>query len=154
MNKNWVWVGKFTVVIIVALLLGAILGNLPLFKAATLGTHKLTAGSLVQFISHAGALVLLWMLGQRLAQQFRSTGGLGGQLANPILAIATLIVTISGYYVVTQFSAPFLGHSVKAAVDWAFIIGILAAAVWLVWMLFENAEAIVEAISRARRPRP
>lgn len=153
MNKNWIWVGKFTVVIVVALLLGAILGNLPLFMSATLGTPKLTAGSLVQFISHAGALTLLWLLGQRLAQQLRSAGGLGGQLASPILALATLIVTISTYYVATQFSAPFLGRSVKSSIDWMFIIGILAAAVWLVWMLYENAEAIMEAISKARRPR-
>ena len=47
MAKNWIWIGKYVVVIIVALVLGAVIGNLGLFKGATLGTRQLTAASLV-----------------------------------------------------------------------------------------------------------
>lgn len=152
MNK-WMWIGKFLIVIAAALVLGEVLGSLALFKSATLGTAKVTAGSLVQFIAHAGALVLTFMLGQRLTEQIRALGGGMARLADPVLALVTLIITVSAYVVLISFSAPFLGEGVRTMFDWVFILGILAAAVWLVWALFQNSEAVMEAIGKSERPK-
>jgi hypothetical protein len=149
MNTNWIWIGKFLIVIAAALVLGEVLGSLALFKSTTLGTPKVTAGSLVRFFAHAGALVLMWMLGQRLAQQLRALGGGMARLADPVLALITLIVTASAYVVLINFSAPFLGEGIRTMLDWTFILGILAAAVWLVWALFQNFEAVMEAIGKS-----
>lgn len=151
MNTNWIWIGKFLIVIAAALVLGEALGSLALFKSATLGTPKVTAGSLVRFFAHAGALVLMLMLGQRLAQQLRALGGGMARLADPVLALVTLIVTASAYVVLINFSAPFLGEGIRTMLDWTFILGILAAAVWLVWALFQNFEAVMEAIGKSTR---
>jgi hypothetical protein len=147
--NNWIWIVKFVLVIAAALVLGEVLGSLELFKSATLGTPKVTAGSLVRFIAHAGALVLMWMLGQRLAQQIRALGGGMARLADPVLALITLIVTASAYVVLIKFSAPFLGNGIRTLLDWTFIFGIIAAAVWLVWALFQNSEAVMEAIGKS-----
>ena len=147
--NNWIWIGKFVIVIAAALVLGEVLGSLELFRSTTLGTPKVTAGSLVRFIAHAGALVLLFLLGQRLAQQIRAFGGGMARLADPVLALITLIVTASAYVVLINFSAPFLGEGVRTLLDWTFILGILAAAVWLVWALFQNSEAVMEAIGKS-----
>ena len=151
--NNWIWIGKFVLVIVAALVLGEVLGNLALFKSTTLGTPKVTAGSLVRFFAHGGALVLMWLLGQRLAQQIRALGGGMAQLADPVLALITLIVTASSYVVLINFSAPFLGNGVRTMLDWVFILGILAAAVWLVWALFQNFEAIMGAIGKSGKPK-
>jgi hypothetical protein len=147
------WIGKFLIVIAAALVLGEVLGSLALFKSATLGTAKVTAGSLVRFIAHAGALVLTFMLGQRLTEQIRALGGGMARLADPVLALVTLIITVSAYVVLISFSAPFLGEGVRTMLDWVFILGILAAAVWLVWALFQNSEAVMEAIGKSRQPK-
>ncbi|MBI3570425.1 MAG: hypothetical protein HY082_04885 [Gammaproteobacteria bacterium] len=149
--NNWIWIGKFVIVIAAALVLGEVLGSLELFRSTTLGTPKVTAGSLVRFFAHGGALVLMWLLGQRLAQQIRTLGGGMARLADPVLALITLIVTASAYVVLIKFSAPFLGEGVRTMLDWTFIIGILAAAVWLVWALFQNSEAVMEAIGKSRQ---
>ncbi len=149
--NNWIWIGKFVIVIAAALVLGEVLGSLELFRSATLGTAKVTAGSLVRFFAHAGALVLMWLLGQRLAQQIHALGGGMARLADPVLALITLIVTASAYVVLIKFSAPFLGDGVRTMLDWTFILGILAAAVWLVWALFQNSEAVMEAIGKSAR---
>jgi hypothetical protein len=151
MNKL-IWMGKFLIVIAVVLVLGEVLGSLGLFKSATLGTPKVTAGSLARFIAHAGALVLLLLLGKRLAQQLVVTGGGMAQLAQPVMALVTLIVTASAYVVLIKFSAPFLGSGIKLMLDWTFILGILAAAVWLVWALYQNSEAVMQAIGTMARP--
>ena len=37
----------------------------------------------------------------------------------------------------------------RTFLDWVFIFGILAAAVWLVWALFQNSEAVMEAIGKS-----
>lgn len=149
--NNWIWIGKFVIVIAAALVLGEVLGSLELFRSATLGTPKVTAGSLVRFFAHGGALALMWLLGQRLAQQIHALGGGMARLADPVLALITLIVTTSAYVVLVKFSVPFLGDGVRTMLDWVFILGILAAAVWLVWTLFQNSEAVMEAIGKSRQ---
>lgn len=151
--NNWIWIGKFLIVIAAALVLGEVLGSLALFKSTTLGTQKVTAGSLVQFSAHVGALVLTWLLGQRLAQQIRALRTGMARLADPVLALVTLIVVASAYAVLIKFSAPFLAENVRGLLDWTFILGILAAAVWLVWSLFQNSEAVMEAIGKSARTR-
>jgi hypothetical protein len=78
------------------------------------------------------------------------------RLADPVLALVTLIVVTSAYMVLVDFSAPLLGDGIRAALDWTFILGILASAGWLVWALFQNAEAVMEGIGKAaaRRAKP
>ena len=147
--NNWIWIGKFVIVIVAALVLGETLGSLELFRNTTLGTPKVTAGSLVRFFGHGGALVLLWMLGQQLTRQIRALSGGMARLADPVLALITLIVTASAYIVLINFSAAFLSDGVRTMLDWVFILGILAAAVWLVWALFHNSEAVMEAIGKS-----
>lgn len=149
MNNNWIWIGKFVIVIVAALVLGETLGGLELFRSTTLGTQKVTAGSLVRFFGHGGALVLLFMLGQRLTQQIRALDGGMARLADPVLALITLIVTASAYVVLIKFSAPFLSEGFRTMLDWVFILGILVTAVWLVWALFQNSEAVMKAIGRS-----
>ena len=133
MAKSWIWIGKYVFVIVVALILGAAIGNLGLFKSATLGTPRLTAAALVQFIAYGGALGLLWFLGLRLSRQLREGGGTAAKLSTISLSLMTLIVVASAYVVLMQFITPFLSHYVKPFIDWTFIIGTLAAALWLVW---------------------
>ncbi len=151
--NNWIWIGKFVIVIAAALALGEVLGSLELFRSTTLGTPKVTAGSLVRFVAHGGALVLLWLLGQQLTQQIRGLSGGLARLADPVLALITLIVTASAYVVLIKFSAALLGENLRSFLDWMFIFGILAAAVWLVYALFQNAEAVMEAIGKSRKPK-
>ena len=149
MAKNWIWIGKYVFVIVVALILGAAIGNLALFKSATLGTPRLTAAALVQFIAYGGALGLLWFLGLRLSRQLRAGGGTAVSLSTIALSLMTLIVVASAYVVLMQFIRPFLSHEVKPFIDWTFIVGTLAAALWLVWAIFTDSEALLEAIGRA-----
>lgn len=149
MNKNWLWIGRYLVVIIAALVLGAVLGKLQLFRSATLGTPRLTAATLSEFIAQGGALALLWVFGARLAREFREMGGVVADFATSVLALITLIVIASAYGVLLRFIAPFLDHSVKPFIDWAFILAILAAAGWLIWALYRDSESIMQAIGRA-----
>jgi hypothetical protein len=146
MKGNWFWIGKYLIVIVAALVLGAVLAAIEPFKSATIGTARIGAGSLVQFIAHSGALAMLWALGYRNATQLRLSGGRSAALAATVLALITLIVVASAYGVLLQFINPFLAPDLKPFVDWAFIIGILSAACWLLWVLFADSEAWIEAI--------
>jgi hypothetical protein len=146
MKDNWVWIGKYLIVIIAALVLGAVLAGLEPFKSATIGTAGIGAGSLVQFIAHSGALAMLWALGYRHSSQLRSMGGRSAALSSTVLALVTLIVVASAYGVLLRFINPFLAPDAKPFVDWTFIVAILSAAGWLLWALFADSEAWIEAI--------
>ena len=143
---GWSWIGKFIIVIIAALLLGVALGNLTLFKTATLGNPKLTAALLVQFTSHIGALALLWALGWRAAQQMRESGERMGVVAMIVLAFVTLLITSIGYVVLSSFITPFIAKDVKDVLNWIFICGVLAAAAWFILALFAGAEDLIAAV--------
>jgi eukaryotic-like serine/threonine-protein kinase len=147
MKGNWFWIGKYLIVIVAALVLGAVLAGIEPFRSATIGTARIGAGSLVQFIAHSGALAMLWALGYRNSMQLRLAGGRGAPLASTVLALVTLIVVASAYAVLLRFINPFLAPDLKPFVDWAFIVGILSAACWLLWVLFADSEAWIEAIS-------
>lgn len=151
MNKNWIWVAKYIIVIVAALVLGAVLGGLPVFRGATLGTPNLTAASLSQFIAQGGALAMLWMLGARAASQFGTMSGAVQKLSTIVLALTTLIVVASAYAVLMSFINPFLSRDVKPFIDWAFILGILGTAIWLIYALYTDAEAIIEALASRKK---
>ena len=146
MNSSWAWIGKYLVVIVVALVLGSVLAGLEPFRSATIGPARVSAGSLVQFIAHSGALALLWALGLRHARQLRGAEGPASHLADTVLALVTLIVAASSYGVLMRFITPMLSPEVKPYLDWIFIVGILTAALWLLWVLFADSEALLQAV--------
>jgi hypothetical protein len=135
-------------VIVAALVLGAVLAGVEPFRSATIGTARIGAGSLVQFIAHSGALALLWALGYRHSAQLKRSGGSAAHLAATVLALVTLVVTACAYAVLLRFVTPFLAPDMKPIVDWVFVVGILTAAGWLLWVLFADSEAWIAAISK------
>jgi serine/threonine-protein kinase len=147
MNK-WLWMGKYLIVIVVALILGSVLGDLEPFRSATVGHSHMNAGSLVQFIAQAGALGLLWLLGYRHSAQLRINGGRTRHLSTASFALVSLVVVSSFYGVLFHFLAPFLAPDVKSYLDWAFITAIFATAAWLLWALFVHSEAFLMAFGR------
>lgn len=144
-GKSWSWIGKYVLVIIVALFLGVILGNLSLFKTATLGSSKLTAALLVRFIAHMTALALAWVLGWQAAQQMRASDRLKGS-ATIVVALVSLVLTAIGYVVLSNFINPFISKDVKEMVSWVFIVGVFAAASWFVLALFAGADELIAAV--------
>ncbi len=146
MKESWFWIGKYLVVIVVALVLGSVLAGLEPFRSATIGAAHIGAGALVQFIAHSGALALLWALGLRHAAQLRRAGGPSSHLAATVLALVTLIVVACAYGVLLRFITPMLAPELKPILDWIFIVGILSAALWLLWVLFTDSEALIEAV--------
>lgn len=142
-SKSWGWIGKYVIVIIVALLLGIILGNLALFKNAALGNPKLTAALLVEFIAHVAALMLLWTLGWRIAEQMRGMGSRQTMVATIVLALVSLVITAVTYTVLSHFINPFVSNGVKEAVKWICVLGVFATASWFVLALFAGGEALL-----------
>lgn len=159
-QAGWFWIGKYLVVIVAALVLGSALASLEPFRSAEIGSAHISAGSLVRFIAHCGALALLWALGLRHSRQLRGVPGPSRHLADMVLALVTLVVAGSAYGVLLRFLAPMLPADVKPFLDWTFIVAILAAASWLLWVLFTDSEALISAVSSlatsrrqgARRP--
>ena len=145
-SKSWGWTGRYVIVIVAALALGAILANLGLFKSATLGTPKLTAALLVEFISQGAALTLLWLLGWQAAQQMRAAGPRMVVVATIVVALVTLVITAVGYVVLSGFIHPFVSKGIKQAVDWIFILGVVAATSWFILALFADADDLIAAV--------
>ncbi len=131
------WIVQYGVAIILALLLGVILGHLPLFTGTTLGVAKLKASDVAQFLGYGGALLMFWLFGRHATLHFPEEWKRFSPFREMILPATTLIVVTAGYGVLLLVCGPFLGKTGKTIYNWLFVAGIVAAAVWLVatWFL-------------------
>ena len=67
MKERWIWLVRYAVVIVLALVLAAALGEMDLFKTTKFGKSGLNAARLVQFLGFGSALAVLWLAAQRAA---------------------------------------------------------------------------------------
>jgi len=126
-----------------ALVLGGLIGEMTLFKQATLGTPKLSAADLVRFVGYGGALALLWLLSHRSAHQLSAGGGKTAFLGLLLVPLATLIIVSSAYSVALVILKPFLDASLRNY-NWLFVLAISLSALWLVVALFHHSEPLIE----------
>src|SRR5206468_5739137 len=126
-----------------ALLLGTILGSIPLFKETSLGNTKLTASGIVQFMGYGSGLLLLWLLGQRAATELPKEGKGLSFLRQVIIPLVTFIVVSAGYKVLWLLVGPFLGPTGKTIYNWIFVVGIVGAASWLAVVWFHHSPLLV-----------
>src|SRR6184192_4295088 len=142
MTERWVWLLRYVVVIILALVLAAALGEMELFKATKLGKRGLNAARLVQFLSYGGALAVLWFMAQRTAALLPSGDQCWNVLKSILLPLATLIVVASGQAVLLLVLGPLMSKVWQQAYNWVAIGAIIAAAVWLVAALFTGSASL------------
>jgi hypothetical protein len=139
-------------VVVLALVLGAAIGAMPLFAKTFLVSGKLSAAQLVRFLSYGTALVVFWILGQRLTMALRQRqAGRWTSLQSLILPVVTLIVVSALYSVILLVLGPLLGSTLHKIYDWLFILAIIACAVWLIMAVLGQADAITEALTGSVR---
>ena len=142
MTERWVWLLRYVVVIVLALVLAAALGEMELFEATKLGKTGLNAARLVQFLSYGGALAVLWFMAQRTAALLPSGDQCWNVLKSILLPLATLIVVASGQAVLLLVLGPLMSKVWQQAYNWVAIGAIIAAAVWLVAALFTGSASL------------
>jgi len=144
MHKDWTWISRYILVIVISLVLGGLIGEFSLFKQTTLGTPKLTASALVQFLGYGGALVLLWLLGRKAAAQFRAAEGKWVFVSYILVPLVTLVVVAGAYSVLLAVLRPFLDAAPRNIYNWIFVLGITLSALWLAVALFHHSEPLLD----------
>ena len=142
--KKWGWLVQYGVTIVLALGLGFLLSQVPLFHETILGSAKLRASQCVRFLSYGGALFVLWRFGQRLAVELPALCPKMGFLCPVIMPLTTLIVVTASHPVCGQVLNPFLGKMGKGVYNWLFVIGIVSAALWLVLSWFMKSAPLLQ----------
>jgi hypothetical protein len=148
MNKNVVWLLRYLLVIVATLILGAALGELDFFQKTSLGAVKLTASGLVRFLAYGSALVLLWRMARRAAQELSKHSGWQAQAGFFVLPVATVIIVPAAQPVLLLLLGGLLGPELRKIYDWSFILGTLGAAVWLVLALYQHLESLLESLQK------
>lgn len=143
MNNSAAWWIRYLLVIVVTLILGAALGELAFFQKTSIDALKLTAANLVRFLGYGSALVLLWLLGQRTAQELQKRDRWQEQASHFVLPLATVIIVPATHPVLLLVLGGLLGADLRKIYDWLFILGTLGAAVWLVLALYQRLEPLL-----------
>lgn len=151
MKKEWMWVGRYVAVILIALVLAAALGSMKLFNSTAIA-NRLTAAHLVTFLGYGTALIVFWLLGQRATVVLAEHGGRWSFLRHLLLPAVSLIVAASAHSVLFLVLGPVMDSALRNAYDWTFIVIIVGAAAWLVTALFNQSSSLTEAMTSATQP--
>src|SRR2546421_8954178 len=106
MNERWSWIVRYLIVIVLALVLAAALGEMTLFKTTKFGKSGLNAARLVQFLGFGGALAVLWLVGQRAATLLAAGGQRLNVVKRLLLPLTTLIAVAPGQALVLFIPRP------------------------------------------------
>lgn len=150
MNR-WVWVAQYGIAILLAVFLGAVLGNMQLFREATLGPGGWTASELVQFVAYGSALVVFWLLAIRAADEIPEDRNGLAFLRRLLVPVAAVLVVSIGYGVLWLLLGPFLDPTSRTIYNWVFVLGIVATALWLVLTGVQSATEVTGAVTRLGR---
>jgi len=151
MKERWMWLLRYAVVIVLALVLAAALGEMELFKATRFGKSGLNAARLVQFLGFGGALAVLWLMAQRAASLLPSGDERWSVLKSILVPLTTLIVVACGQAVLLLVLAPLMNKAWQQAYNWVAIVAIIAAAAWLVAALFTGSASLAPLFGTHRR---
>ena len=152
--ERWVWAIQYGVALLMVLALSALLGNSHLFHSAPLGRSDLSASSLVRLIGDSAALILLWFMARRATSELRDRGGWQALLRAIAVPLATLIILLVGYGVPLFVLGPILNDAGLAAYHWLFVVAVVAAALWLALVVYENAPLLTTVVSNLARSVP
>jgi hypothetical protein len=142
MSERWTWIVRYLVVIVLAVILAATLGEMALFKTTKFGKTGLNAGRLVQFLGFGGALLVFWLLAQKTAALLDEKDPRWTLVKNILLPLATLIVVASIHAVLLLLLEPLMSKAWHEAYNWIFIGGIILSAAWLLGALLTGSASL------------
>jgi hypothetical protein len=152
MSERWTWIVRYLVVIVLAVILAATLGEMALFKTTKFGKTGLNAGRLVQFLGFGGALLVFWLLAQKTAALLDEKDPRWTLVKNILLPLATLIVVASIHAVLLLLLEPLMSKAWHEAYNWIFIGGIILSAAWLLGALLTGSASLAPLFGTSGRP--
>jgi hypothetical protein len=154
MKQRWAWLLRYFVVMVLALVLAAALGEMELFKTTKFGKTGLNAARLVQFLGYGGALAVIWLMAQRAAALIPAGDERWNVVRSILLPLATLIVIASGQAVLLLVLGPLMNKAWHQAYNWVAIAAIIGAAAWLVAALFTGSASLAPFFGAGRNSIP
>ena len=131
MSERWTWIVRYAVVILLAVILAAVLGEMALFKTTKFGKSGLNAARFAQFFAYTGALAVFWLMTQRAAALLDARDSRVALLKTILLPFATLVVVACGQAVALLVLGPVMGKAGLQVYNWIAVLGIVASAGWL-----------------------
>jgi len=151
MSERWAWTIRYVVVIVLALILAAVFGEMDLFKTTRLGKN-FSAARVAQFLGFSGALLVFWLLARRAASLLPHDER-WKVVRSIIVPLATLIVVASAHSVLLLVVGPFMSKAWLPAYNWTFIAAIILSAIWLVAALFTGSSSLDGLFGHGRNSR-
>ena len=142
MSRSWGWVGQYGMVIGLALLLGFVLSRVPLFQQTLVGTVGLPASAVARLFGDGVALVILWLLAHRAAQELPADRAGRTFLRTILRPLTTVMLIFLGYKTFWLQAATAFGSSGTMISHWLYVFGLLGATAWLTLAWVRNVGAL------------
>ena len=141
MSDRWMWLIRYGVVLVLAVILGATLGEMALFKTTKLA-KGLNAGHVVQVLGYGGALLVFWLLARRIESLLDGKEPRWNPIKSIMVPLATLIVVACGQAVLLLVLHPLMNKSWQHTYNLVAIAAIILSVVWLLAALLTGSSSL------------
>lgn len=142
MSRSWSWVGQYGMAMALALLLGFVLSRVPLFQQTLVGAVGLPASAVVRLLGENVALVILWLLAHRAAQELPADRAGRSFLRAILMPLTAVILVFLGHKTLALQAAPAFVSGGTILTHWLYVFGLLGATVWLTLAWVRNVGAL------------
>jgi hypothetical protein len=152
MSDRSIWLIRYIVVLVLAVILGATLGEMSLFKTTKLA-KGLNAGHFVQFLGYSGALLVFWLLARRVETVLDGKDPRWNAIKCILVPLATLIVVACGQAVLLLVLGPLMNRTWQHGYNLVAIAAIILSVVWLLAALLTGSSSLVPLFGKRLRAR-
>ena len=154
MATSWGWIGPYLIVIILAILIGPVLGTLPLFTGTFLPPLRMTAAQVVRLLADGLCLLMIWLVALRARRELSDNGKGQTFLRSILFPSACLLMVLVASRAYDAHGIPILGPPRQPLYNWLLTGGLIGSAAWLTFAWVRHVDALTKAFAGRPRRRP
>jgi serine/threonine-protein kinase len=153
MATSWGWIGPYTAVFVLVILVSPLLASLPLFTHTFVPQLGMNAAQAVRVLGDGACLLLLWLTIRRARGELALTGrghSFIRALLYPAACFFSIIAAHKGY---EAHGMPIIGPPPQPLYNWLVSAGLIGSAAWLTIAWLRHADALTGWLVGPGRPR-
>jgi serine/threonine-protein kinase len=153
MATSWGWIGPYTAVFVLVILVSPLLASLPLFAHTFVPQLGMNAAQAIRLVGDGVCLLLLWLTIRRTRGELALTGRdhtFIRVLLYPAALFFSVIAAHKGY---EAHAMPIIGPPPQPLYDWLLSAGLIGSAAWLTITWLRHADALTSRLVGPGRPR-
>jgi tRNA A-37 threonylcarbamoyl transferase component Bud32 len=153
MATSWGWIGPYTAVFVLVILVSPLLASLPLFAHTFVSQLGMNAAQAVRLLADGVCLLLLWLATRRAHGELKPTGRGHTFIRSLLYPAGCFLSVIAAHKAYEAHGMPIIGPPPQPLYNWLLTAGLIGSAGWLTIAWLRHADALTRSLVGPSKPR-